>query len=60
MHAAHAQDTMLDPAPRVVLVPGLGVITTGRDATQAAVAGAPYERAIQVLVTTAGLGGSRH
>src|SRR5579859_1916001 len=56
-HAVGESDTMLDPAPRVVLVPGLGVITTGRDAAQAAVAGALYERAIQVLVTTAGLGG---
>ena len=52
-----AAETMLDPAPRVVIVPGVGVITTGRDATQAAVASALYERAIQVLVTTAGLGG---
>jgi rhamnulose-1-phosphate aldolase/alcohol dehydrogenase len=57
MHAGDALDAMLDPAPRVVLVPGLGVITTGRDAAQAAVAGALYERAIQVLATTAGLGG---
>jgi rhamnulose-1-phosphate aldolase/alcohol dehydrogenase len=50
-------EQMLDPAPRVVLVPGLGVITTGRDAAAAGVAGALYERAMQVLTTTAGLGG---
>ena len=48
---------MLDPAPRVVLVPGLGVVTTGADAAQARIAGALYERAIAVLSTTAGLGG---
>jgi rhamnulose-1-phosphate aldolase/alcohol dehydrogenase len=49
-------EQMLDPAPRVVLVPGLGVITTGADAAQAGVASALYERAIAVLSTTAGLG----
>ena len=52
-----AQDQMLDPAPRVVLLPGVGVITTGRDARQAAIAGDLYERAIHVLSSTAGLGG---
>ena len=49
--------SMRDPAPRVVLVPGVGVITTGPDAMQASVAAALYERAIAVLSTTAGLGG---
>ena len=47
---------MRDPAPRVVLVPGAGVVTTGPDAMQASVAAALYERAIAVLSTTAGLG----
>jgi rhamnulose-1-phosphate aldolase/alcohol dehydrogenase len=49
--------TMRDSAPRVVLVPGVGVITTGPDAMQAGVAAALYERAIAVLSTTVGLGG---
>jgi rhamnulose-1-phosphate aldolase/alcohol dehydrogenase len=55
----HAEDgvAMRDPAPRVVLVPGFGVITTGPDAMQAGVASALYERAIAVLSTTVGLGG---
>src|SRR5207244_5999198 len=48
---------MRDPAPRVVLVPGAGVVTTGPDAFQASVAAALYERAIAVLSTTGGLGG---
>jgi rhamnulose-1-phosphate aldolase/alcohol dehydrogenase len=48
---------MRDPAPRVVLVPGAGVITTGSDAMQAGVASALYERAVAVLSTSAGLGG---
>jgi rhamnulose-1-phosphate aldolase/alcohol dehydrogenase len=55
-HAA-ADVAMRDPAPRVVLVPGVGVITTGPDAMQASVAAALYERAIAVLSTTVGLGG---
>jgi len=48
---------MRDPAPRVVLVPGAGVVTTGPDAFQASVAAALYERAIAVLSATGGLGG---
>jgi rhamnulose-1-phosphate aldolase/alcohol dehydrogenase len=48
---------MRDPAPRVILVPGMGVVTTGPDALQAGVASALYERAIAVLSTTVGLGG---
>jgi rhamnulose-1-phosphate aldolase/alcohol dehydrogenase len=57
--ATHAGEgvAMRDPAPRVILVPGVGVITTGPDATQAGVAAALYERAVAVLSTTAGLGG---
>ena len=57
--SAHSRsgERMRDPAPRVVLVPGAGVITTGPDAGQASVAAALYERAIAVLSTTAGLGG---
>jgi rhamnulose-1-phosphate aldolase/alcohol dehydrogenase len=55
-HAAEGAH-MRDPAPRVVLVPGLGVVTTGSDAAQAAVAAALYERAIAVLSTSAGMGG---
>jgi rhamnulose-1-phosphate aldolase/alcohol dehydrogenase len=55
----HAQDglTMRDAAPRVVLVPGVGIVTTGPDAMQASVASALYERAVAVLSTTVGLGG---
>jgi rhamnulose-1-phosphate aldolase/alcohol dehydrogenase len=57
--ARNAEDgvSMRDPAPRVVLVPGVGVVTTGPDAFQANVAAALYERAIAVLSTTTGLGG---
>ncbi|MCS7087373.1 MAG: bifunctional aldolase/short-chain dehydrogenase, partial [Thermoflexales bacterium] len=40
---------MADPAPRIVLVPGLGMFTTGRDAFQADVARQLYHRAIAVM-----------
>jgi rhamnulose-1-phosphate aldolase/alcohol dehydrogenase len=56
--SAHDPDIgMRDPAPRVVIVPGAGIITTGPDALQASVAAALYTRAVAVLSTTAGLGG---
>lgn len=54
---ASAGVSMRDPAPRVILVPGFGVVTTGADAMQAGIASALYERAIAVLSTTASLGG---
>jgi rhamnulose-1-phosphate aldolase/alcohol dehydrogenase len=56
-NAGGASIALRDPAPRVVLVPGVGVVTTGADAMQASVAGALYHRAIAVLSATAGLGG---
>jgi rhamnulose-1-phosphate aldolase/alcohol dehydrogenase len=56
--SSHDPDVgMRDPAPRVVIVPGMGIITTGPDAVQASVSAALYTRAVAVLSTTAGLGG---
>jgi rhamnulose-1-phosphate aldolase/alcohol dehydrogenase len=52
-----AGDHVLDPAPRVVLVPGIGVISTGRDARQAGLASDLYDRAIAVLSGASMLGG---
>lgn len=43
------QDTMMDPSPRVILIPGLGMITTGKDAFMAGVARDLYHRAIEVM-----------
>lgn len=40
---------MLDPLPRVVLVPGLGMITAGRDAGAAAATAGVYQRAIAIM-----------
>ncbi|MBF8282382.1 MAG: rhamnulose-1-phosphate aldolase/alcohol dehydrogenase [Anaerolineales bacterium] len=42
-------DKMGNPAPRVVLIPGLGMITTGKDATLAQVSADLYHRAITVM-----------
>jgi rhamnulose-1-phosphate aldolase/alcohol dehydrogenase len=52
-----AGDNVLDPAPRVVLVPGVGVVSTGRDARQATLASDLYDRAISVLSASSSLGG---
>lgn len=47
-HAA-AGDKMFNPAPRVVLVRGVGMFTTGRDAGLAQVSNDLYHRAIAVM-----------
>jgi rhamnulose-1-phosphate aldolase/alcohol dehydrogenase len=49
--AAHAAegDTMFNPTPRVILVPGLGMFTTGKDVTGAQVSADLYHRAISVI-----------
>lgn len=42
-------EPMMDSAPRVILIPGLGLATTGRDAFLAGVARDLYQRAIAVM-----------
>jgi len=42
-------DKIGNPAPRVVLIPGLGMITTGKDAALAQVSADLYHRAIAVM-----------
>ncbi|MDR7471146.1 MAG: bifunctional rhamnulose-1-phosphate aldolase/short-chain dehydrogenase, partial [Armatimonadota bacterium] len=42
-------DRMRDPSPRVILIPGVGMITTGEDAHAAHVSGQLYHRAIRVM-----------
>ncbi len=50
----------LDPAgPRVVLIPGVGIVTTGSDATRARVSRDLYHRAIAVEDAADALGGFR-
>ncbi len=50
-------DVMFDPSPRVVLIPGIGMITTGADAGLADVSNQLYQRAIRVIDGSTALGG---
>lgn len=50
-------DELRDAAPRVILIPGLGMINTGKDATNADVSRQLYYRAIEVLGGSESLGG---
>ena len=50
-------DKMFSPAPRVILVPGIGMITSGFDAQLAEVSRQLYERAIVVMRGSTSLGG---
>ncbi|SDN88336.1 rhamnulose-1-phosphate aldolase/alcohol dehydrogenase [Alkalicoccus daliensis] len=42
-------DVMFEPSPRVILIPGLGMVNTGKDLKMANVSGALYNRAVQVM-----------
>lgn len=46
---AHPGDELRDPAPRVILIPGLGMVNTGPDALGADVSNQLYQRAISVI-----------
>ena len=50
-------DKMFSPSPRVVLVPGIGMITSGADAMGAEVSRQLYTRAIVVMKGATSLGG---
>ncbi|MFK7600922.1 bifunctional aldolase/short-chain dehydrogenase [Deinococcus sp. SM5_A1] len=50
-------DVMFTPAPRVVLIPGLGMVNSGPDAQGADVSRQLYTRAIQVMKSASSLGG---
>src|SRR5262249_6045129 len=60
-HAASARQPlkMVDPAPRVILDPGLGVGSIGSTAQDAAVAVAIYSATVDVRVRSSALGGYR-
>ncbi|HKD56775.1 MAG TPA: bifunctional aldolase/short-chain dehydrogenase [Hyphomicrobiaceae bacterium] len=53
---AGAGRTMLDPLPRVILVPGLGLFGLGRDKLQACIAADLAECAAHVITDAEGLG----
>lgn len=48
---------MLDPAPRVLLDPAMGMFSAGPDAHAVAAAGAIYQQTIEVIEQAEGLGG---
>ncbi|WP_078544517.1 bifunctional aldolase/short-chain dehydrogenase [Litchfieldia alkalitelluris] len=49
-------DKMFEPAPRVILIPGLGMINSGKNLVMANVSGALYHRAIAVMKGSTALG----
>jgi rhamnose utilization protein RhaD (predicted bifunctional aldolase and dehydrogenase)/NAD(P)-dependent dehydrogenase (short-subunit alcohol dehydrogenase family) len=59
--ARHAgkDKVMLDPAPRVVLDPELGLLAAGRNAREAAIAEEIYQHTIDVILRADALGGWR-
>ncbi|WP_066386451.1 bifunctional aldolase/short-chain dehydrogenase [Neobacillus mesonae] len=52
----HEGDKMFEPAPRVILIPGLGMVNTGKDVVNSRVSGALYHRAIAVMKGSTTLG----
>ena len=54
---ASSDDNMFDPSPRVILIPGIGMINIGKDKASALVSGALYHRAISVMKGSDALGG---
>jgi rhamnose utilization protein RhaD (predicted bifunctional aldolase and dehydrogenase)/NAD(P)-dependent dehydrogenase (short-subunit alcohol dehydrogenase family) len=58
-HSKSRRKTMLDPAPRIVLDPQLGLAAAGRTARDAAIAEELYEHTIDVILRAEALGGWR-
>jgi rhamnose utilization protein RhaD (predicted bifunctional aldolase and dehydrogenase)/NAD(P)-dependent dehydrogenase (short-subunit alcohol dehydrogenase family) len=58
-HAPHAKEpkTMVDPAPRVILDPHLGLAAAGRTARDAAISADIYEHTMEVIERAVLLGG---
>ncbi len=49
-------DQLVDSAPRVILIPGIGMVSTGKDRAAAKISGALYHRAIAVMRGATALG----
>lgn len=49
-------DVMFEPVPRVILIPGIGMINTGKSWAMSKVSGALYHRAIAVMKGATALG----
>jgi rhamnose utilization protein RhaD (predicted bifunctional aldolase and dehydrogenase)/NAD(P)-dependent dehydrogenase (short-subunit alcohol dehydrogenase family) len=58
-HAPRNPDplTMLDPAPRVILDPALGMVSVGRTGKDATLVGAIYERTVEAILRAEAAGG---
>jgi len=56
---AKERKTMLDPAPRVVLDPELGMCAVGRSAKDAAIVAEIYSHTMQIIARATALGGYR-
>ncbi|HEU5227708.1 MAG TPA: bifunctional aldolase/short-chain dehydrogenase [Ktedonobacteraceae bacterium] len=52
-----ASDAVADPYPRVILIPGVGIFTTGKDAAMADISAQLYHRAIAVMRGAEACGG---
>jgi len=52
-----AADVTADPHPRIILIPGIGMFTTGKDAGMAGVSAELYHRAIAVMRGAEACGG---
>jgi rhamnulose-1-phosphate aldolase/alcohol dehydrogenase len=52
-----AADAQSDPAPRVILIPGVGMVTTGKDAGAADISAQLYHRAVAVMRGAEACGG---
>ena len=52
----NGSDSMLDPYPRVILMPGVGMWTTGRDTRAALITGDIYHHTIGVMRAAQGIG----
>ncbi len=52
----NAGDCMTSAAPRVILIPGVGMVNTGRSWAMSRVSGALYHRAISVMKAASALG----
>ncbi len=48
--------TMQDPFPRVILIPGIGMLTTGKDATETGRVATIYRHAMAVMRNASGVG----
>lgn len=49
-------DVMNEPAPRVILIPGIGMVNTGKSWSMSLISGALYHRAISVMRGATALG----